>query len=127
MIDLEKFRRVGIVLSLLALVILTVLLMLPSDKTPQAGTVFDKVLHAVAYFGLCLPVLLVWPAIWRWVLVLVALHGGVIELVQPMVGRSGELADVLANMIGAGLAVLVALWLNRSRQAQKRKRPKADD
>jgi VanZ family protein len=127
MAKLFHYRRVGIVLSVLALVILTVLLLLPSDKTPQTGTVSDKVLHAVGYFGLCLPVLLVWPAIWRWVLALAALHGGMIEIIQPSVGRSAEFADFLANLFGAGLAVLVALWLNRSGQAQQRKGAKADN
>lgn len=73
----------------------------------------DKAVHllafaAVAWSGLRARV----PA--SWLLPLLVLHAGVSELVQDRLlpGRSGEVADVLADLVGilAGTAVARASW-----------------
>ena len=73
----------------------------------------DKAVHllafaAVAWSGLRARV----PA--SWLLLLLVLHAGVSELVQDRLlpGRSGEVADVLADLVGilAGTALARASW-----------------
>lgn len=66
----------------------------------------DKQMHALAFFGLVLPLGWVRP---RWALRigLAALaFGGVIELVQPSVGRSAEWADLWADGLGVVIGLL---------------------
>jgi VanZ family protein len=73
---------------------------------------WDKADHFTAYFGLALLASLAWglrrsPL---WVFAAVVTLGGVLEILQTMVGRDGEWGDFLANDLGAltglGLAVL---------------------
>ena len=76
----------------------------PSDGPPLP--LGDKQIHFIAFALLALPLGWVRP---RWVLPLVAgcvAYGGAIELLQPLVGRSGEWADLLADALGVVLGVL---------------------
>ena len=84
----------------------------------------DKVEHALAYFVTTLLVLLaaVWRpgrgegALWRWrvwvVLGMIA-AGGAVEVVQSSVGREGEVADWVAEIVAVAAAVGVLWWLRR--------------
>ncbi len=71
--------------------------------------IWDKALHAAAYFGLCLMTTIAVRADRRapwWALGLVLL-GGVLEIVQGMTGRDADIFDELANTLGvlAGLGL----------------------
>ncbi len=70
---------------------------------------WDKAEHFTAYFGLCLLASLAWGLRRSlvWVLLGLILVGGVLEIVQGMVGRDCDWHDELANSLGAlcGLAV----------------------
>ena len=72
---------------------------------------WDKAEHFTAYFGLCLLASLGWGLrrSLGWVVLGVILLGGVLEIVQGMVGRDADWHDELANSLGAlsGLAVAV--------------------
>lgn len=73
----------------------------------------DKLHHLLGFAALALPVACVRP---RWALgmaLILAAYGGVIELVQPHVGRSRELADWLADLAGVGLGTLAGVVANR--------------
>lgn len=83
------------------------------ELSPSAGDPFglwDKLLHFTAYFGLAAIAAValasrrrtVWAA-----LGLIAL-GGVLEIVQGMVGRDMSLYDELANSLGVVAGVLAA-------------------
>lgn len=66
----------------------------------------DKQLHFLAFAALALPLGWVRP---RWVLWLVPValaYGGLIELVQPSVGRSADWGDLLADGLGIVAGVL---------------------
>ena len=79
----------------------------------------DKVQHGVAYFATTLSFL--FAAVWRpgrgdgpfaglgeWILVGVVVAGVAIELIQAQTpDRSAELADVVAEAIGAGAALVI--------------------
>ena len=61
----------------------------------------DKLHHILAFAALTLPLSwLRWQAGW-WLIPAAALFGGLIEIIQPHVGRHGDWADALANAVGA--------------------------
>lgn len=77
----------------------------------------DKVYHVIAFAGLALPVSFYVP---RWLpaaIVVFALFGGLIEIVQPFVGRERSLWDWLGDVagiaLGAGLGLSARSALRR--------------
>lgn len=104
---LARMLFVGAVVANLAL------LYLPPPDGGSGLPHVDKVVHllafaAVAWSGLRARV----PA--SWLLPVLALHAGVSELVQDLLipGRSGDVADVAADLVGilAGSALARASW-----------------
>ena len=91
----------------------------PVEKLPQVSG-SDKVYHLISFAILTLPIAIIRPqAIWI-ILSLSIAYGGLIELLQPLVNRNCEMADLLADAVGAMLGVLVTRALKAS------PRPKAD-
>ncbi len=67
----------------------------------------DKEAHVLAFYGLTGLGLLALPRVRRWDVMLVCLTlGGVIEIVQAMIGRDAEIADMLADCFGVLFAML---------------------
>lgn len=101
-------RRLPLALGLTAV---TALLIGWGTLSPHSGggtplPLTDKQLHFLAFAGLALPLGWVRPS---WVLVLIPLallYGAAIELLQPAVGRSAELADLVADGLGILAGVL---------------------
>lgn len=86
-------------------------LMPPTQVDMPAGS--DKVSHFVAFTVLVLPLATIRP---RWnalLFVLLTAYGAAIEIVQPYVGRSRELADLIADMAGIGCGILLGLLIRR--------------
>lgn len=82
----------------------------PSQSMP-VQTWPDKVLHVQGYLAIVLPACLVRAGAWRWMVPAAFVLGAAIELIQPHVGRSGEWADLAANVVGIALgAALPGLW-----------------
>ena len=71
----------------------------------------DKTHHILGFAVLALPMATVRPRAMLWLAPLLACYGGVIEIVQPFVGRGRELADWLADLAGVGLGTLAGLGL----------------
>lgn len=76
----------------------------------------DKVEHAISFAALIFPVAfwrpnLLWPA-----LLFSVMFGGMIELIQPFVGRSGDLYDWFADIIGIGIGISTAGALRHPRR-----------
>ncbi len=97
--------------ALLTVVIGTVIavltLMPPTEMDMPAGS--DKTYHFLAFVALALPLAFVRPR-WSGVLfVTYSAYGAVIELVQPFVGRSRELADLLFDMAGIACGMVVGV------------------
>ena len=83
----------------------------------------DKGLHAVSYFATTLSLLFaaVWrpgrgegpfPNLARWIFLAAVGAGIAVELLQGLTIRTPDVADVIAEAVGAGAAVLVH-WLTR--------------
>ena len=105
-------RRLSIWLTLLLAVVIGVLTLvnLPLPASPPGN---DKLHHFLAFAGLVFPVALLWPrALGRVVPVAIA-YGGLIELIQPFVGRSAEWADFGMDVLGVGVGTLLGWALHR--------------
>jgi VanZ family protein len=64
--------------------------------------VWDKLLHFAAYFGLAViaTVALRASRMMLWVLVGLVVLGGMLEVIQGMVGRDADIHDEIANALG---------------------------
>jgi VanZ family protein len=73
---------------------------------------WDKAEHFIAYFGLAAMATMVVGIRPRlaWAILGVILFGGVLEILQGFTGRDPEVADFIANSMGA-LGGLCAAWL----------------
>lgn len=76
----------------------------PGDGAPLPLS--DKALHFIAFAGLVLPLGWFRPGWWPWVAALALAYGATIEVIQPQVGRDGEWADLLADLLGIGAGLL---------------------
>ncbi|HTN42003.1 MAG TPA: VanZ family protein [Asticcacaulis sp.] len=83
----------------------------------------DKEAHVLAFYALTGMGLLAFPKIRKWDVALVCLaFGGVIEVVQAMVGRDGNMPDWLADGLGVSL-VMAPLVMQSMRRAMQGDRP----
>lgn len=74
----------------------------------------DKLHHFIAFLVLCLPsALLAWPWAAR-VAVFALIYAGLIEIIQPYVGREGEWLDFWADVLGILVAYGLGLVRHRS-------------
>lgn len=101
----------------LSLVVLTALATLAPVRGPAGLPINDKGYHFIAFAALAFPVAVVRPRWWLGVFLALAVYGGVIEIVQPYVGRGRELADWYADCAGAlagcAMGVVANLALRR--------------
>jgi hypothetical protein len=102
------------VVSGLGMALAAWLFIAPDVGPPPAIPFQDKIFHAVAFACLTGPGVLVLPRryLWFWVTHMVALGGG-IELVQARgdEGRSGDVLDFAADVVGVLVALGVGRWL----------------
>jgi VanZ family protein len=118
-IFLPWMRRIGKVMFLPAVMVVVWGELTPHPPKLAGPWIWDKLDHFTAYFGLALLATLGWGLKRSLALVylgVVAL-GGMLEIIQTLVGRDGEWGDFLANDLGAllGLA-LAAAYLAMPRQ-----------
>lgn len=106
---------ISMVVIALAIVFLTLFHQSSGASGPEWA---DKAYHAIAFFVLVLPGALVHRWAFLWLIPTATLFGALIEYVQPYFGRSCEIEDLYADVIGilAGIIVgtLIRMW-RRSR------------
>ena len=71
----------------------------------------DKLYRFIAFTALVFPCPLLFARTLIWVLPAAMLFGGAIELIQPYVGRGGELADFVADALGVFIGAALGLTL----------------
>ena len=76
----------------------------------------DKLYHLISFAILTLPIAIIRPhALWI-ILGLSIAYGGAIEIIQPLVNRNCEMADLFADACGAVLGILAGkLLLSKTR------------
>ena len=115
-------------LAVLATVGLAVLIAYLTLSPPSSGpglSIPDKLAHFLAFAGLIFPYALLYRRGLIWMIPIAVLFGGAIEIIQPNVGRSAELADFFADVAGviagtaAGYCVDMAVHIQRIRSQDK--------
>lgn len=83
----------------------------PFSGAERAFGLSDKEAHILAFYGLASLSLLAMPRMRKWDVVIICLTiGGLIEVVQPLIGRSGNIFDWLADGVGVFLAVVPMMF-----------------
>jgi VanZ family protein len=112
----EQFAKWRLRIAILLLAAYWLLLVtathIPKVPEPLEFRTSDKVQHLVAYATLAVLAAvtwsLAWPFGWRQALVLLALiaaHGVLDEVTQPIVGRTADVLDWFADVTGAALGL----------------------
>lgn len=105
--------RVAFTITLGLALVVAIATLTPSDRMPSApGS--DKLHHFLAFGALAFPMAFARPRAFLWIVLGVSAYGGVIEIIQPHVGRHGDVWDALANATGALLGATVGLVLRRA-------------
>ena len=100
--QLARDKRRALWVTAVLFVVITVLTLAPMKSLPPApGS--DKLHHFIAFGILAVPLSWAWPRHVLSVVLGVAIYAVAIEVVQPYVGRFGEVRDALAGSIGAVL------------------------
>ncbi len=83
----------------------------PQLTLPLSGV--DKLHHFASFAALVLPAVIARPRHALWLAPLAIGYGGLIELIQPQVGREAEWGDVIANTLGVALGVILGTATHR--------------
>ena len=90
-------------------VIIAVYTLLPVEPLSDSFGGSDKVFHCIAFAAFTFPCAFLYRRAIRWIAPTALMFGILIELIQPYVGRNGELADFYADALGATLRVALGL------------------
>ena len=122
-IFLPWLRRLGAWLFWPALAVVAWGELTPHPPRLEGPLMWDKLDHFIAYFGLALLATLAWGLRRSlvWVFLAVVSLGGILEILQTIVGRDGEWGDFAANDLGAlaGLGLAAAYLAVPRRLARK--------
>ena len=92
--------RTAVVLTVILALIVGVATLTPSHSMPSApGS--DKLHHFLAFGAIAFPPAFARPRLFVWIVLAVSAYGAAIEIIQPHVGRHGDIMDALANSVGA--------------------------
>jgi VanZ family protein len=98
------FVRIGLCLVLTGV---TVVALGPFQGAEESFGLTDKEAHFATFYGLTFMALAAMPRIRKWDVAVAALaFGGLIEILQTMTGRDGDILDWLADTIGIAMAVV---------------------
>ena len=102
--DLRE-RNIDIYLTVVIAFVIGLATLTPVEKlTVVSGS--DKLYHLLSFAILTFTIAMVRPkAVW-WILILSLIFGGAIEVLQPLVNRSFEVADFSVDECGALLGIL---------------------
>jgi len=110
-------RTSRILVAVLALLVIALSLIPKNEQMPNTFSGFDKLGHFIAYAVLAFFAMRAVDrkGLFPFVVIVVACTflGGIIEIVQPFVGRKMELADFLVDLAGAMAGAILAAMLMR--------------
>jgi hypothetical protein len=96
----------------LAVLLSLAVLFAPSTDVPYAPPGVDKIIHASLFAALALTGR--WAGVARGVLASVlVLYAAASEVIQGMIGRDATVGDLLGDVVGVFLGLLVWQWLSR--------------
>ena len=109
-------KYLDIPLTLILTVVLTVAMLLPINQPPPAPSGSDKVVHLIAFAALAFPLARTGRVGLIPVLIGASAFGGLIEFIQPSFGRSADMQDWIADIVGAALGIMLALFYRKLRK-----------
>lgn len=116
-------HAIALLATTLLAVVIAYLTLTPPRSVPSGGLLSDKVYHVIAFAALVFPGALLYVRSLIWLVPAALVFGAAIELIQPLVGRSADTADFVADVVGVacGLASGYALrvWRTKSLGCQK--------
>jgi hypothetical protein len=97
------------ILTLSLALAIGVLTLTHSASTDFPGS--DKLHHMLAFAALALPISFARPRLAIWVSLAAIAYGGLIEVIQPIVGRDGDILDLLYDAAGSALGASIGVSL----------------
>lgn len=101
---------IGLVLTGTLALVISVLTLSSVPAVEVSGS--DKLHHALAFAALAFPMAAIRPTAAVWVLLGAGAYGGIIELIQPHVGRHAEWGDLAADAAGAACGIITGIAAN---------------
>lgn len=114
---LTKYRLylIGLTLTIMLGLVIAFLTLAPVSSRNVPGS--DKLHHLLAFMALAFPLPFARPRHALPVILGVSAYGGLIEVIQPFLGRGAEWEDFIADVVGAILGGLLGAqcgkWLQR--------------
>jgi len=115
-------RKFPLTLLCLALIVyLSLVIDIPETPLDNVALI-DKWTHFVMYGGSCAVMWweylrchqrMNWPKMWLYAIIGMMVLGGVIEILQPYVGRSGEWLDFVADAVGVLLGAGIGMMMKK--------------
>lgn len=105
-LSVERRRTLAIWFTIGLTLCIAVVTLIPID-VPEIIAGNDKSYHLIAFTALTFPSAVLYPKALFRVSIVAACYGGLIEVLQPFVGRSGEWADFWANLVGVALGAAI--------------------
>ena len=109
-------KYLDIPLTLIVTALLTVAMLWPIDQPPPAPDGTDKIVHLIAFAALAFPLARTGRIGLLPVFVGASAFGGLIEVIQPTFGRSADMQDWIADIVGVALGIVLALIYRRLRK-----------
>ena len=109
-------KYLDIPLTVIVTTVLTVAMLWPINQPPPAPDGSDKVVHLIAFASLAFPLARTGRFGLIPVLVGATAFGGMIEVIQPSFGRSADMQDWIADIIGVALGIALGLLYRRLRK-----------
>ena len=109
-------KYLDIPLTLIVTAVLTVAMLWPINQPPPGPDGSDKVVHLIAFAALAFPLARTGRFGLIPVFVGASAFGGLIELIQRSFGRSADMQDWIADIVGVALGIVLALLYRRFRK-----------
>jgi len=103
-------RMIALALTAILAMLIAYLTLTPLSA-PALFPGVDKIYHIVAFAALMIPSASLYRSVLYYTLPGAILFGGMIEIIQPYVNRSGDMADFVADITGIILGLAIGLVL----------------
>ena len=109
-------KYLDIPLTVFLAITLSVAMLWPLEAPPPAPDGSDKLVHFIAFAALAFPLARTGRFGLIPVVVGASAFGGLIEVIQPTFGRSADMQDWIADIVGVALGIVLALIYRRLRK-----------
>ena len=100
-----RARKIDIYATIIIAFAIGLATLTPVETLPNVSG-SDKLYHLISFAILTLPIAIIRPKAMWVILSLSIAYGGAIEIIQPLVNRNCEMADLFADACGAVLSIL---------------------